>query len=70
MKVNVVYVFAMLCFGASFLMALSLLTARTAGYHLSGLGGWAFASMGWFVAAMLAESGKADERDGPDTFHS
>ena len=70
MKGNVVFVFAMLCFGVSFLMAVSLLTARTAGYHISGLGGWAASACGWFVAAMLADEGKADDRDEPDIFNS
>lgn len=69
MKVNVVFVFAMLCFAVSALMAVSLLTARTAGYHISGLGGWAFAACGWFVAAMLADGREGDDSD-QSTFHS
>lgn len=59
---RVVNLIALSGVGLSILMAVSLFSVRSAGYHVSGLGGWVFAAIGWGLAVVLSR-GKEGEED-------
>lgn len=63
---RIVYVVALLGALLSALMALSLFSVRTAGYHVSGFAGWVSALLGWGLAVKLASLWERDD-DGLDS---